>query len=375
MKAILSIAPVASLLIALNSFAQTRFAYSTDGNMHNIDPLCGTPMALAVIAESNRKDDLVHLDYNNHLGAGDNDLGDEHKRNVEQAAKAYGYGATILFDDRTQADAATASIASAINTSSPERELYLLCASSPKEMCWRGINASQASKRQFVTAIAERPRSVPLDHLDTPELTHRWHDVCTLGVKCKLILDQDRAAFNAPMPKWNWLLGFGFRGEMLHKMAMSTAGDCSPAGLTFFGLGRTQRPTMANIQGIFNASSSTSSSSSSSGGECSNNNDCKTIYSGNLQSGWKVLKCNTSTSICRCQKGNNKTRCALVVAGSSSSSSSSSGGQECGNNSQCKAIYDGNLQNGWSVLKCNTNAGVCRCQKGNTKRQCNAVMK
>ena len=60
---------------------------------------------------------------------------------------------------------------------------------------------------------------------------------------------------------------------------------------------------------------------------------------------------------------------------SSSSSSGGGGGGECSNNAQCHAIYDGNLQNGWTVLKCNTNSGVCRCKKGTTKAQCAAVVK
>ena len=61
--------------------------------------------------------------------------------------------------------------------------------------------------------------------------------------------------------------------------------------------------------------------------------------------------------------------------GSSSSSSSGGGGAECSNNADCHAIYDGNLQNGWVVLKCNTNSGVCRCENNGTKKQCAAVVK
>lgn len=48
------------------------------------------------------------------------------------------------------------------------------------------------------------------------------------------------------------------------------------------------------------------------GGECKNNKDCKAIYNGNLQSGWKVSKCNTNSNICRCKKGGSKNRCADV---------------------------------------------------------------
>ena len=51
------------------------------------------------------------------------------------------------------------------------------------------------------------------------------------------------------------------------------------------------------------------------------------------------------------------------------------GGPECSSNAQCNAIYDvNNLQIDWSVLKCNTNSGVCRCQNSSgTKAQCRNV--
>ena len=69
------------------------------------------------------------------------------------------------------------------------------------------------------------------------------------------------------------------------------------------------------------------------------------------------------------------TNFTLGSGGSSSSSSSGGGGPECTSNADCHAIYDGNLQPGWSVLKCNTGSGVCRCINGSgTKVQCSGVM-
>ena len=52
----------------------------------------------------------------------------------------------------------------------------------------------------------------------------------------------------------------------------------------------------------------------------------------------------------------------------------SGGGSDERNNSDCKAIYNGNLQGGWKVLKCNTSNKDCRCKQGSTKIPCVDVM-
>lgn len=238
-----------ALAMCMGNAVAQRLAYSSDGNFHDKDDLCATAMAISIAAEAGKKNKVVHVDYNNHLGKSNKKQADKHKANVNKMRGHYGYTSNIFFDDRNQAGAATNNLKSEINKSSASDKLNLHCAG-PMEMCWRGANAAQQAKRQFVTAISHSKWNN--NHADTPQLKHKWGALCNTGVKCKKIPNQNKHAYKSKVSAWQWLQQKGQAGKDLFKITKSKKGDCSDAGMMHFSLTGNNKPKMNQIKALFN---------------------------------------------------------------------------------------------------------------------------
>lgn len=236
------------------ALADYRIAYSGDGNQHDADDWHASPMVLAMLAESGNKHRLVHFDYNNHLGDNDSWRAGEHHQAVQQAAQRYGYDSSIIYNDQWNLSGAVNSIARAINASSADDRLYLVCAG-PMEVCWRGINAAQDWKEQYVTVISHSRWNDT--HSDTWQLRHTWGDIQRdFNVLTDHIQDQNYTAFRSDPWAWNWLK-WQNHGDWLYSAIAEgrKAGDASDAGMVYYVIdgrsGSSEWPSMNDIKAKF----------------------------------------------------------------------------------------------------------------------------
>ena len=217
------------------SYAQDyRIAYSADGNQHDADDWHASPLVLAMLAEAGLKDRLVHFDYNNHLGIHEvNGMGDTHETNVLGAVQNYAYDPNIFYNDENDVTGAVASIAAAVDASSPSSPLYMVCAG-PMEVCYRGIDAGDNTKEEFVTIVSHSNWNDK--HADMPEMTRTWTDmVADFNVKVARISDQNETAFKSMPAEWEWLKQRN-HGQWLYDAVATDkkAGDASDAGMVYY---------------------------------------------------------------------------------------------------------------------------------------------
>jgi hypothetical protein len=197
----------------------------------------------------------VHFDYNNHLGDNEDWRAQAHHRVIREAIQRYGYDASRFFDDQANLQGAVASIANAINQSSTDNRLFLICAG-PMEVCWRGINAARDDKEPFVTVISHGRWNET--HADTWQLKHVWTDIENdFNVRTDQIENQNNTAFRSDPWEWAWLEQQQHGQWLYEAVAVGRkAGDASDAGMVFYRLdGRTpasERATMSDIKAVFN---------------------------------------------------------------------------------------------------------------------------
>jgi hypothetical protein len=227
-----------------------RIAYSADGNCFATDDLHASPMTLALIHAAKKQSYFAHMDINDNLSCNTPAQAATHIANVATVAKMYGYDQSVIFDDVTQLDAAVAHLTQLINAASSQQRLYILGAG-PMEVPWRAINASDPSKRSFVTLISHSGWN---DQFSSGAAIHKFKDVQALGVVTNHIENQNGYAFG-PGNDWHWLQSYPDGGATLFKIA---TGDVSDSGMTYYLLGDvssgatgTSQPTMADVQKFF----------------------------------------------------------------------------------------------------------------------------
>ena len=240
------------------ALADYRIAYSGDGNQHDADDWHASSLALAMIAESGNKWRLVHFDYNNHLGNNDWQMAQKHRNNVDGAIQRYGYDRSRFFDNQSNLWGSVNSIANAINNASAGNRLYLICAG-PMEVCYRGINAAQDWKEQYVTVISHSWWNE--NHDDTWELKHKWADIQRdFNVRTVEIADQNNTAFRSKPWAWDWLKNQN-HGTWLHQAVAQdiSGGDASDSGMVYYVLkglaSSAQWASMNDIKGVFSGGS------------------------------------------------------------------------------------------------------------------------
>src|SRR6185503_4906975 len=102
----------------VNGKFQGSIAYSADGNHNDPDDWAASPVALAIFAEAGLKDRLVHFHYNCILPKTDPEWEKTHAQSVLGTAERYGYDRQVFYDCHQDVEAATSSIARAIDASS-----------------------------------------------------------------------------------------------------------------------------------------------------------------------------------------------------------------------------------------------------------------
>ncbi len=237
-----------------------RVGYSADGNQHDPDDWHASPMALAVLHRAGLKSRLVHFDYNNHLGDNNTTFASNHKANITGAIKKFGYNSAIFFDDQVNLSGAVQSIANAINASSATDRFILICAG-PMEVCWRGIDAAQNSKEQYVTVISHSNWNDT--HQDTSQMSHTWSSISSsFNAQMHHINDQNGPAFKSSCSAWNWLKTTAGYGTETYDWVCTgaAAGDASDAGMMYYlvkkqgvltGNSGTGSPTMSEVKAFF----------------------------------------------------------------------------------------------------------------------------
>jgi hypothetical protein len=230
-----SVAVSNTITVSTGSGSGYRIAISHDGNYIDQDDFSAFPMTLALLAEAGLQSKLVHASYNNHLGENDPWMASEMVTSANGAASRWGFSSSILFDCQQNLSGAIASMRDAINASSAQSRLYLLCAG-PMEVCWRGINASDPSKRQYVTAVSH---STWNDEFTNQEMAHTWTDIQNSGVQTIHIIDQNQGLAtwegdwywlrDSSIEAWRWL--YNRRGPWYANRQLY---DVSDAGMMYF---------------------------------------------------------------------------------------------------------------------------------------------
>ncbi len=238
------------------NFPGGRIAFSSDGNQHDKDDWGATALSLAMIDAAGLNHKVVHYDYANHLGDNNTSWEAAMVESAEGGAVRFNLDKSVFFNDQSQLNAAIANLAAAINASSSDDPLWIIAAG-PMETVWRGINAAEQEKRQYVTIISHS--SWNQNHGDTPQMTHDWADLksdfsgngvffvqssgddvsaTTLSDPSKLP-DQNKSNgdldFNTPEDKWYWLRDSDNPDwQWLYNRDDKNGFDVSDAGMTYF---------------------------------------------------------------------------------------------------------------------------------------------
>jgi hypothetical protein len=226
----------------VNGEFRGRIAYSADGNHNDPDDWAASPLALAIIAEAGHKDRLVHFDYNCILPQTNPEWEKIHEGSVLGAVKHYGYDVSKFHDCQRAVDAATASIARAIDASSADDPLYFIVAG-PMEVPFRGIEKSNPEKRKFVYCISHSRWNDGF--AAAYKFTHTKRSVIPSGINWVQIADQNRLLSLSPYGKpgppesfaaYHWMRDS--RNEpvrfLWERMLVSTRPDPSDAGMAYF---------------------------------------------------------------------------------------------------------------------------------------------
>lgn len=268
--------------------ADIRIAYSGDGNQHDADDWHASPMALGMIAHAGNGFRLVHFDYNNHIGDNEAWRAAEHHQVVSEAIQRFGFNQSIFYNNQWDLSGSVNSIARAINNSSSNDRLYLICAG-PMEVCWRGINAAQDSKEQYVTVISHSHWNDT--HQDTWQMSHDWEDIKrNFNVQALKIQDQNHTAFRSDPGAWTWLRNLQHGSWFYSAIAEGRkAGDASDAGMVYYVLdgrnGSSEWASMADIRSRFSGTSNAGSGGddSGSGGDSGSGSNGGSGNNNNLQ--------------------------------------------------------------------------------------------
>jgi len=221
---------------------QGRIAYSCDGNHNDPDDWAASPVTLAILAEAGLKERLIRFDYNCILPATDAAWEKTHAESVLGAAERYGFDQRRFFDCRQDRDAAVASIARAIDSSTAADPLYFIIAG-PMEVPYLGIQKSDPAKRPFVYCISHSRWND--GYASRYQFTFTKRSVIEQGVHWVQIRDQNRllsfGRYGRPatpeeFEPYSWMRDSAdARVRWLwERMRVSTRPDPSDAGMTWF---------------------------------------------------------------------------------------------------------------------------------------------
>ncbi|NQX90200.1 MAG: hypothetical protein HRT77_16235 [Halioglobus sp.] len=200
---------------------------------------------MALMWAAGYADRLVHIDHSNHLGDNSANQNRQMVNNAAAAAQRFGIDPAIIFDDQTQLSEMLANFAAVGNASNAADPLWVIAAG-PMETIWRGINAMQPNKRQFVKVISHGKWNEV--HADTRQLKHTWDDLLSDFPEVTYIQIRDqngtygnppaKDAFRTARPLWHWLRDSDYEPyQWLFSIAVGAHKniyDVSDAGMVYY---------------------------------------------------------------------------------------------------------------------------------------------
>lgn len=240
-------------------FPGGRIALSFDGNLHDSDDYAALPMAAAMLYYAGLQQQLVHVEYNNHLGLTDSVQEYEMRLSAKGAWKRWGYDQSIFYDAITDPDSASDALARAINQSTAQSPLWIL-AGGPVETIARGMAKSDSTKRKFVRIISHSNWNENHTHFGPP-LYNDWQDLVDTYTSDSTALiqipdmngDADFMRFKGPRSLWRWLITDPDTNfHWLYARNKTSAFDVSDAGMTYWLLsGGDTTASTDELRGLF----------------------------------------------------------------------------------------------------------------------------
>ena len=138
-----------------------RIAISADGNDHDCDDITATAMSIALLAKTGNASRLVYYGHSDHIWSTGVDglckggnREEEMRISAEETAKKWGgFNLGAFINARAQTASAVSALTNQINASSASNPLWIVGAG-PMEVIGRALQASDSSKRQYVTVVS-----------------------------------------------------------------------------------------------------------------------------------------------------------------------------------------------------------------------------
>jgi hypothetical protein len=254
---------LAFLLPTFLAFGQGRIAISSDGNYHDHDDICSTPIAIAILAKTGNASRLVWYEYSDHFWLSDPAMAADMKVSARNTAAMWGgFSAGIFHDGHRHTTRTVKALTNEINKSTAADRLTILAAG-PEQTIGMAVADSNPGARQYVTVIshgyfndyhATDPTSngAVAEGLTGP--TYDWDTLGAMGVQRIHIPDQN-ANLNVPYDQFYWLRDspdpllqwLWQRGQVAGKSTF----DCSDAGMTYYLIFGDQYGTPAKLKTLF----------------------------------------------------------------------------------------------------------------------------
>src|SRR6185295_6857369 len=191
--------------------SQGRIAISSDGNDHDCDDLTATAMSIALLARTGNASKLVYYGHSDHiwstgldgLCAGGN-REEEMRISSQETARLFGgFNLNVFINAKSQTSAAVSALTAQINASSASNPLWIIGAG-PMEVIGRALQASDSTKRQFVTVVSHSEWNDY--HAEEPGhgTWNFWELGSVLGAKLIHIADQN-AGLRVDQSNYAWL--------------------------------------------------------------------------------------------------------------------------------------------------------------------------
>jgi hypothetical protein len=253
---------LATLFLTHESAAVGRIAISADGNCHDPDDKCSTPMALAILAKTGNASRLVFYEYNDHFWLSYPTWESDMKVSARNTAAMWGGFNPGIFHDGKKQTAQTVNIlTSEINKSTASNRLTILAAG-PEETIGMAVVVSNPSARQYVTMIshglfndyhATDPSSSGAKAEGLTGATYNYDMIGAMGIKLVHIHDQN-ANLSCPYSQFTWLRDspdpnlqwLWARGQVAAKPTF----DCSDAGMTYYLIFGDENATPAKLKAL-----------------------------------------------------------------------------------------------------------------------------
>ncbi len=133
-----------------------KVALCFDGNLHDTDDFGALPMCLALINAAGKMGNVVHVDYNNHVGCSDANYEKSMVTSATTAKNDLGASTVNFYNYRTQASSAHTNLKAAIAATSKTKRLTIIAAG-PYQSIYKSLAGSTAAQREGITILSHDP--------------------------------------------------------------------------------------------------------------------------------------------------------------------------------------------------------------------------